>query len=281
MGTDDVMMKVDYSSFMGSAQFGPAYQIMFDNDTHEPGSVDRVLTEKMVRLCPETETYLYTEYTPIDVSYIKGSRIKLEACIEEITAGGVSPDERIESIVQFTAELADKVADETIDAMIFGGTEEEIIDRGSDWCTDIARVACSLCQVAGVPCRIINLCNINEAYNGHVIIEAYRNGKWGAVDSSTAVVYRHPDGSPASTWDLMNQPSLIELHQSPSAQYTNVGQFLVAAIVNYFVSQSNDFDYTSSGINDYCRSVLEMSSRGWPGGFRWLHGEDLIGEKTE
>ena len=270
---------MNLSSFTGRAQFGPAYQMTFDNDTHEPGSVDRVLTEQMVRLCSETEIYLYTEYTPIEVSYIKGSRVKLEACIEEITADSVSSEERIESIVLFTAKLVDKVADETIDAMKFGGTEEEIIDRGSDWCTDIARVACFLCQIVGVPSRIINLYNTNQAYNGHIIIEAYRNGKWGAIDSSTAVVYRHPDGSPASTWDLMNQPSLIELHQGPTAYCTSVSQFLGVAIVNYFVWQSNNFDYITSGINDYCRSILEMSSRGWPGGFRWLHGEDLIGEK--
>ncbi len=272
------MLIVEYTRFMGSAQFGPAYQMMFDNDTHAPGSVDRVLTEQMVRLCSETETYLYTEYTPIEVSYIKGSRVKLEACIEELTADGVSSDGRIECIVQFTARLADKIADETIDAMIFGGTEEEIIDRGSDWCTDIARVACSLCQIVGIPCRIINLCDTNQAYNGHVIIEAYRNGKWGAVDSSTAVVYKYSDGSPASTWDLMNQPSLIESHQGPTAYCTSVGQFTGTAIVNYFVWQGNDFDYTSSSINDYCRTILEMSGRGWPGGFRWLHGEDLMGE---
>ena len=269
-------MKVDNSSFMGSAQFGPAYQMMFDNDTHAPGSVDRVLTEQMVRLCSETETYLYTEYTPIDVSYVKGSRVKLEACTEKITADGVSSDGRIECIVQFTARLADKVADETIDTMIFGGTEEEIIDRGSDWCTDIARVACSLYQIVGIPCRIINLYNTNEAYNGHVIIETYRNGKWGAIDSSTAVVYRHPNGSPASTWDLMNQPCLIESHQGPTAYCTSVGQFTSAAIVNYFIWQSNDFDYTSSSINDYYYSILDMSSQGWPGGLRWLHREDSI-----
>ena len=35
-------MKIDYSRFMGSAQFGPAYQKMLDNDTHAPGSVDGV-----------------------------------------------------------------------------------------------------------------------------------------------------------------------------------------------------------------------------------------------
>ena len=135
--------------------------MMFDNDTHAPGSVDRVLTEQMVRLCSENKSYLYNEYTPINVSYIKESWVKLEACIEKITVDGVSSDKRIESIIRFTTKLADKVASETIEDMTFGGTEEEIIDRGSDWGTDIARVTCSLCQIVAIPYRIINLYNTN------------------------------------------------------------------------------------------------------------------------
>ena len=261
---------------MGSAQFGPAYQKMLNNDTHAAGSVDRVLAEQMVRLCSDTVTYLYTDYTPTVVRYIKGSRTELEGYIEQVTANCHSYEERIERIVQFTTKLADKATGEVLESMRFGGTEEDIIRRGSDWCTDIARVACSLCQIAGVPSRIINLYNTNQAYSGHVIIEAYRTRKWGAADSSTAVVYRHPDGTPASTWDLMNQPTLIESHQCPSAYCTQVDQFLGAAIVNYFVWQCNDYDYTSCGINDYTHSILEMSNREWSGGLRWLHGEDLI-----
>jgi len=77
----------------------------------------------------------------------------------------------------------------------------------------------------------------------------------------------------------MNQPSLIELPQGPTAYCTSAGQFTGVAIVNYCVWQSNNFDYTLSGITDYCHSILEMSNRGWPGGFRWLHGENLIGWK--
>ncbi len=265
---------MNYSRFMGRAQFGPAYQKMLDNDTHAPSSVDRVLTEQMIRLCSDTATYLYSGYTPIEVSYKKGSRAEIEDIAEQVTLSCPTLEARIEAIVKFTANLEEKVTGETLDSMQFGGTEEAIISRGSEWCTDIARVACSLCQVAGVPSRIVNLYNTKQAYSGHVIIEAYRQRKWGAVDSSTAVVYRHSDGTPASTWDLMNQPSLIERHQSPSAHCTWVDQFTGADIANYFAWQSKAYDYTLSGINDYCYPILEMSSQGWPGGLRWLHGED-------
>ena len=48
----------DLSRFTGLGQFGPAYRIMLENNSHAPGSVDRVLCERMIRLCPETAAYL-------------------------------------------------------------------------------------------------------------------------------------------------------------------------------------------------------------------------------
>lgn len=159
--------------------------------------------------------------------------------------------------------------------MRFGGTEEQIFRRGSDWCTDAARVGCVLCQIAGLPARLVFLADTAQAYSGHVITEVYRQRVWGAVDPTTAVTYRHPDGRPASTWQLMNQPGLVKAHwKGEATPCTTVGQFRAAAISNYFVSEKETYDYTISPLNDYCRSILEMSIQGWPGGLRWLHGED-------
>ena len=99
-----------------------------------------------------------------------------------------------------------------------------------------------------------------------------RAGAWGAVDASTDVVYRHGDGRPASTWDLMADPALIEAHGP--APYTSRGQFRRAALSNYPVWESSRYDYSQSRPNDYYRSILDMALKGWPGGLRWLHGED-------
>ncbi|HUU42555.1 MAG TPA: hypothetical protein VMX57_02185 [Planctomycetota bacterium] len=104
------------------------------------------------------------------------------------------------------------------------------------------------------------------------------------MDVTTDVVYRHADGRPATTWALMNDaarstrsgPSaLVGSHARDEAtSYTRAGQFRTASVVNYFVGDHGTFDYTVSGVNACYRSILEMSSRGWPGGLRWLHGED-------
>ncbi len=265
---------IDLSRYQGITQFGRAYEMMLQNDTHAPGSVDRVLVERMVRLCPETAAYLYGGYTPTRVRYQKGSRPELERIVEEAVAGCGSDEERIVGIARFCSDLG-KLASDDLDTMRVGGTEEEIIRRGSGWCTDVARVGCALCQVAGLPARSVILADRDQAYSGHVIIEVFRGGIWGAVDPTTAVIYRSPEGKPICTWDLMSQPWLIELHwRGASTPYTRVGQFRSAAISNYFVWDWKEYEYTLSAVNSYYRSILKMSIQGWPGGLRWLHGED-------
>jgi hypothetical protein len=262
------------STYQGSAQFGAAYRVLFENDTHAPGSIDRILMDNMVRLCSETADYLYGEYTPTRSLYQKGLRPELEQYVEAVVLGCHSEEERIESIARFTQSLQEKASTD-LDSMQVGGTEEEIISRCSDWCADVGRVGCAFCQVVGLPARMVYLVNTGKAYSGHAIIEVYRAGVWGAVDPLTNVIYRQPRGRPASTWDLMVNPYLIEHHwRSEETLYTTVDQFRGAAISNYFVWYWKEYEYTVSGVNDYYRSILEMADQGWPGGLRWLHGED-------
>jgi len=262
------------AQFGGVGQFGRAYQTMFENDAHVPGSVDCVLMERMIRLCPETAAYLYEKHTPTQVRYPGGSRPELERCVEVATAACNSDKERIAEIARFCADLGKNVS-EDLDAMLVGGTEEEIIRRGSDWCTDVARVGCALYQVAGFPARLVYLADTAQAYSGHVIAEVYRSGAWGAADPTTAVVYCRPEGSPASTWELMNHLLWIDAHRKAAGTpYTRAGQFRCAAVSNYFCWEREKYEYTTSRLNNYYRSILEMSDRGWPGGLRWLHGED-------
>lgn len=53
-----------------------------------------------------------------------------------------------------------------------------------------------------------------------------------------------------------------------------VGQLQCVAISNYFASDRGRYDYTVSRVNGYNRPIVEGSRMGWPGGLRWLHGED-------
>jgi hypothetical protein len=260
--------------FRGVGQFGEAYRVMLERDSHAPGSVDRVLMDEMVKLCSKTANYLYRTYTPLKILYTKGTRPRLELCLRTLTEECSSDEDIIEATARFASGLQQKMVGD-VEKMRFGGIEEDIIKRGSCWCTELARVCCAICQVAGLPARLVILADIEKAYSGHAIIEVYRAGVWGAVDSTTAVVYRHPGEKPASTWDLMKDSQLIARHwKDKTTLYTNVGQFRGAAITNYFVWLWESYDYAVSGVNNYYLSILKMSDKGWPGGLRWLHDED-------
>ena len=258
-------MMFDPAPFQGTGQYGRAYRIMLEFDPHAPGTVDRVLMEDSIRLCAETASYLYGEYTPLVAIYEPGSRPELEAHARQATDGRRTPEETVHAIALFTAGLGEGSDEEDLDSLRFGGTEEEVIRRRSDWCTDLARVACVLCQVVGVPARIVNLFDLERAYSGHVAIEAYRGGTWGLVDPITAQLHRHADGSPASAWRLM---TVLRPNTEPG------WSGCAAGIVNYFVQDRPRYNYTVTMVNDYYRLIQRNSLQGWPGGLRWLHGED-------
>jgi len=267
-------MVADLSEYMGISQFGQAYRIMMENDAHAPGSVDRVLAERMIRLCTETAAQLYARYTPTAIHYLEGSRPRLERYVRQAIKGCHTEEDKVEGIASFCSRLKEKVEGETLSEMVLGGLEEDVVERGSDWCPDVARVACVLCQVAGIPSRLVMLFNTDQAYSGHVIIEAYRSGAWGGVDPLTNVVYRS-QGRPATTWELMRDPGVVKAHwRGSSTPYNTPGQFRSAAISNYLVWDRDKYDYSTSRANDYYRSILEISQRGWPGGLRWIQGED-------
>ena len=164
---------------------------MLAGDAHAPGSVDRVLSQRMIRLDPATADYLYGSYTPTTLRYRPGSRPELERFLRAATAGATDPEEIVDGIARWCADIAEAADDLSLDDLRMGGAEEAIVERGTDWCTDMSRVGCVLCQVAGLPARLVCLFNTTAAYSGHVIVEVLRQGRWGCVDVVNGVVYRH------------------------------------------------------------------------------------------
>jgi hypothetical protein len=264
MAREEQRVAFDPRPYQGRSVLGSAYAYMLERDAHAPGSVDQILHQRMVRLLPETVNFLYGDYSRTDMSYVRGSRPSLEKQADSITAHKGTQAQRLAAIAHYCARLGDH-ADDNLETMILGGSEEDIIARGSDWCTDVARVGCMLCQIVGIPARLANLFDLGSAYSGHVVVEAYRLGTWGAVDTST----------PVTTWELMHDAAFVrEIASDPTATYSRPEQFSAAAIVNYRLVDWESYDYTPSGLNEYYRSILRLSQKGWPGGLRWLHGED-------
>jgi hypothetical protein len=284
----------------GLGVFGPAYERMLERQPRAPGSVDDVLGRQMVLLAPETARALYQPPGP--VRYRKGSRPELERFVAEATAAALDEEANVRGIAEALGRwhraFEESPAATDYEGYRFGGTEESILARGSDNCADIARLACALYQVAGFPARLGFLADTHQAYCGHVICEVFyrvstspaapaaptapltgraggaASALWGAVDPETNVLYQHPDGRPGSLWHLHQSPELVERHRGPGRVYTYPGQFGAVAISHYDIAAAERYDYAEVPLNDYVRAIWRMGDAGWPGGLRWLFGED-------
>jgi hypothetical protein len=138
-------MKIGYSVF------GKAYEYMFRNDLHDKNSIDHTLLKNMILIDENSKSTLYN----------KPHSISSDICLHELYElaqkhKGKSLLESINNTFDFVNEVVNKF-DTPFEKMIFGGTEMEIINRGSDWCTDISRVGASLLQCLGIPSRIVIL----------------------------------------------------------------------------------------------------------------------------
>ena len=222
----------------------------------------------MIQWCPETEGILYGSGNPPGAPYRSGDRPELEAIARRQGWLERPLRARPEAIARFVADLAPH-STLPLDQLRFGGTEEEIVARGSDWCPDVARVACAFAQVVGLPARLVILVDPSRAYSGHTIVEVWSEDRWGAVDAVRGRVHRTDEGAPASAADLAARPEL-----RPGTPGMPEEGAAWVAIADYPLGPVESADYSVGRINDYYRTILSMSERGWPGGMRWLFGED-------
>jgi len=263
-------------SSIKALQVGPgslpiAYRRMLQRDVHAPDSVDRVLISRMVRLTEASAGFLYRDYTPTHAIYEPGSRPEVEAAVRRARKipsleSHVASLESLRLVTNYLSGTASGADDVPLQDLVFGGTEERIIARPTDWCTDLARAACVMLHVAGAAARIVCLFDTAQAYSGHQVIEAYVEGSWVCADPVHGFVHERSDGTPASALDVMR-----ERRASPDNRNA---LFRAVFLVNYNPMMASTCDFTESRVNAYYLSILTQSSAGWPGGLRWLHGED-------
>ncbi len=166
--------------------------------------VDFQLRREQVLLCPQTAEYLYGEFTPTKVSYRRGSRPQLEKIVENITGSLSSDQDKALALMRFCRDLKKKEAIPVGPGYIYGGTEEYLIEHGTDLCEVLGRLFVGLCEIAGIPARIVM-----HDIGGHITAEAYLDGHWGYIDPKLGLYFQKPDGTLASVWDLWLNPALL------------------------------------------------------------------------
>ena len=257
-----------------------AYQRMLRHDVHALKSVDRVLMREMIRLTESSADYLYCNYTPTEALYEPGTRPEMELVVQHaLSASGQDSSaaglDTLRQIVTFLSQIALSADDIHPRELVFGGTEESIVTRRTDWCTDLARAGCVMLHIDGVAARLVCLFDTVRAYSSHQIIEANIDGSWACAGPVRGCVFQHSDGRPASARDLVNDQSIaIDTIADAAAAEAYNGLFSNVFLVNYSPELFTDYDFTESKADAYNLSILDESLAGWPAGLRWLHGED-------
>lgn len=235
--------------------FGKAYGIMFRNDLHDLQSIDHKFLREMILLNENSYEFLYAkEPALIDMKDHELYSFALQF-------KGASERQTIRNILDFTAKIA-KNYNVEFEQMQFGGTEKEILNRGTDWCADMARVGAVLLGCNGIPARILHLANPEKAYNGHVVTEAFYEGKYGVCDFTKGYCFYEEE--PLDAYTLMQHRRYFkEYPENYAATYS-------AVAVNEYNPMDKENNYTISTPNEYYLKLINTNHND-----KWIMGEDL------
>lgn len=238
----------------GYSVFGKAYETMLKNDLHNLNSIDHKLLREMILLEEDSYQALYG-IQPLTLDMKTHDLYDFSQSLRDNTDLIT-----IKNVLDYTSKIAGGFSLK-IEEMKFGGTEKEILERGTDWCADMARVSVVLLMCLGISARIIYLANTERAYNGHVVTEAYYEGKFGVIDPIYGYCFH--DGKPLDAYMLMNENKYLKDYDDAYR-----GLFKKIAICEYNPLDAEN-DYSVSVINDYYRILLNNNHDG-----KWLLGEN-------
>ena len=240
---------------IGYGVFGKAYEVMFAHDLHNPASIDHELMKNMILLDDQSAAILYSRV----VRHNYGGH-ELYQFAQQFKAS--IEKETVQNVLRYTQKIA-AAFDTDFDDMLFGGTEKQILDRGTDWCSDMARVGAVLLQCLGIPCRMLYLANPGKAYNGHVVNEAFYEGRYGVVDFIYG--YQFYDRTPKSAFEIQRNPEILAAYPE-----SYQGLFSAIAISEYDPCTPGN-NYSISRPNDYYLKLIHTDHENM-----WLMGEDLV-----
>jgi hypothetical protein len=250
----------------GLRGLSPGIDRLLDHRIYAPLTVDAVLQDTALVV---TEDVYERLLAPPDVARFRFDelpqrRLLLAALVERLRLRG-NGRECLDQIARFTAAIellfpspehsAAGGYYRTPDDFYWGGTEEQVIAKGSDWCHEVARVYCALAQVAGIPARIVYTLGWDD---GHVIAEAYADGAWTLVDPLAAKVYAREDGRPLGAVG-MARARMAELRRATLARggpYVHERFFEFIAVADYFLIEAGHYSYALSRCNEFYRELL-------------------------
>ena len=181
-------------------------------------NVEFQLRREQIVLCPQTAEFLYGELAPATTRYVKGSRPALETVVSQVTTACRNDQDKALALMRFCRDLKKKDTVKPGNGFEFGGTEELLIEKGEDLCETLGRLFVGLCEIAGIPARIVM-----HDIGGHITAEACIDGNWGYIDPRFGLYFLKANGNLASVWELWKNPSLLR-KQSRKVQAEVAGE---------------------------------------------------------
>jgi len=247
----------------GCGVFGKEYEFMFVNDLHDKNSIDHELLRNMILIDNNSIHELYGYPLKINENIIKNELYQFAQ-----TFKGSSDIISVQNVLDFTSDIV-RNYNVPLEDMFFGGTEKQIIERGTDWCSDISRVGCVLLQCLNIPARIVFLVNRSKAYNGQTVVETFIDHNYVFCDFTYGVVGFYLKFY--SVKELLNNPKIIEeiyrtkVNDIKTLDYIS-NLFDEAAISEYDSSKS--YLYNISTPNEYYLKLSKLEQNGF-----WQLGE--------
>lgn len=153
---------------------------------------------------PETAAYLYGKTPPDPLNYRKGMLPHYEHVAERFAGHLRSAVEKATAFVCHA--LPAQILHPTIPPIgpycraDRGLLDEPLLASGCGFCNEQARVFVRLCQVSGIPARLVYLFYADKV-TGHTTAEFWTGEKWAMVDVSWYLVFPGPDGTLMSARD--------------------------------------------------------------------------------
>jgi hypothetical protein len=236
----------------GRAAFGPEIERLLAEDPHRSGSVDAVLLDQQQRLTFQSQAGLYA--APSDTPpYVPGTRPELEAWVRVVAGDALHPLQIGVALTRFCALVPTRFPTEErstasgfygdFSTYLCGGTEEEVIKKGSPLAAERARVLCAMAQVAGLPARIVFLARSAPAER-HAVTEIFMQGRWSIFDGCSGRFYAWPKHGYASVWEVQRLPIMVDRAADHGRQrYVDSAYFHNAGIAAYDVGDFASYQY--------------------------------------
>ena len=211
-------------------------------------TVEFQMTRQMIVLDSSNSKLLYGPEGIPQPRYLRNSRPHLEAFIAGVRDGASNEQDIVLAIMRRCRDLhrLDPIPERPWEQWVFGGTEEQLIERGERLCEVMGRLFVALCEIEGIPAR-----RVAHIVGGHYAAEAYVDGHWFYLDPRFGVYFLKPDGTGASVAELLDNPSIIDQqNDAVKAEIVEYSDWETRALSRcrdlYFTTvEMNGFEYYS------------------------------------